>query len=146
MAVDNQPQLLTGSMHIGELARAAGASTKTIRYYEQIGLLPPARRAENDYRLYSPEDIERLRFIRSARSLGFSLEDLKEVLALRDQGEAPCRYVVRLLEKKSAEIEDRMRRLQDLQQELQQLLDEASRLPDDDIEMKECICHLIYNR
>lgn len=135
----NQP------LNIGELAQAAGASAKTIRYYEQIGLLPPPQRADNGYRLYGNQDVERLRFIRNARSLGFSLDDLKEVLALRDQGEAPCRYVAHLLGEKAAEVEERIRRLRDLQQELQQLVEQADRLPDD-IEMKQCVCHLIYER
>lgn len=132
-----------GGLRIGELAQASGASTKTIRFYEQVGLLPPAQRAKNRYRLYDVEDVRRLRFIRNARSLGFSLDDLKEVLALRDQGEAPCRYVAHLLEEKAAEVEERIRQLQELQQDLQQLLRQASDLPDDDIEMKECVCHLI---
>ncbi|MCL4301006.1 MAG: heavy metal-responsive transcriptional regulator [Anaerolineae bacterium] len=134
----------TDDLRIGNLAQASGVSTKTIRFYEEIGLLPPAQRAENGYRLYGGEDVRRLRFIRNARSLGFTLDDLKEVLALRDQGEAPCRYVAHLLEAKAAEIEERIRQLQELQQDLQQLVSQADNLPDD-IEMKRCVCHLIYN-
>jgi DNA-binding transcriptional MerR regulator len=133
-------------LRIGELARAGEASTKTIRYYEQVGLLPPAQRAENGYPLYGTEDVRRLRFLRNARSLDFPLDDLKEVLALRDRDEAPCRYVMRLLEEKSAEIEERIHRLRELQQDLQQLVEQAATLPDDDIDMKACVCHLIYNR
>jgi DNA-binding transcriptional MerR regulator len=133
-------------LRIGELARAGEASTKTIRYYEQVGLLPPAQRAENGYRFYGTEDVRRLRFLRNACSLDFSLDDLKEVLALRDRDEAPCRYVMRLLEEKSAEIEERIHRLRELQQDLQQLVEQAATLPDDDIDMKACVCHLIYNR
>ncbi len=144
-AVSQSPQ--SGlQLHIGELAQAGGATTKTIRYYEDVGLLPPAQRAENGYRLYKRDDVHRLRFIRNARSLDFSLDDLKEVLALRDQGEAPCRYVVQLLEKKSAEIEERIRQLRELQQDLNGLVQQAATLPDDDIDMKECVCHLIYER
>jgi DNA-binding transcriptional MerR regulator len=131
--------------HISELAHASGVPAKTIRFYEEIDLLPPAQRAENGYRLYDAEDVQRLRFIRNARSLGFTLDDLKEVLALRDQGDAPCRYVAHLLEAKAAEIEERIRQLQELQQDLQQLVSQAGSLPDD-IEMKTCVCHLIYNR
>lgn len=145
MSTSKQPTL-SHQLSISDLAEASGASTKTIRYYEQIGLLPPARRAENGYRLYDSEDVRRLRFIRNARHLDFSLEDLKEVLALRDQGEAPCRYVAYLLKAKAAKIEERIRQLQELQQELQQLLRQAESLPNDDIEMKHCVCHLIYNR
>ena len=88
---------MTNELHIGELAQTSGVPAKTIRFYEEIDLLPPAQRAENGYRLYDAEDVQRLRFIRNARSLGFTLDDLKEVLALRDQGDAPCRYVAHLL-------------------------------------------------
>lgn len=136
----------TTTLRIGKLAQASGVSAKTIRFYEEVELLPPAQRAENSYRLYGNEDVQRLRFIRNARSLDFSLDDLREILALRDQGEAPCRYVMQLLEEKSVEIEERIRQLRALQEELQQLLARADSLPDDDIEMKECVCHLIYNR
>ncbi|MBI1881752.1 MAG: heavy metal-responsive transcriptional regulator [Chloroflexi bacterium] len=132
-------------LRIGELAQASGVPAKTIRFYEEISLLSPARRGENGYRRYDIEDVRRLRFIRNARGLDFSLDDLKEVLALRDQGEAPCRYVVHLVEAKATEIEERIRQLQELRQELQQLIEQAESLPDD-IEMKTCVCHLIYNR
>jgi DNA-binding transcriptional MerR regulator len=141
-----QTKQMFKEMRIGELAQASGMLPKTIRFYEEIGLLPPAQRTENRYRIYNQEDVQRLRFIRNARRLDFSIDDLKEVLALRDRGEAPCRYVSHLLETKQLEIEVRIRQLQELQQELQQLLDQASSLPDDDIEMKNCVCHLIYNR
>lgn len=136
----------TTTLRIGKLAQASGVSAKTIRFYEEVELLPPAQRAENSYRLYGNDDVQRLRFIRNARNLDFSLDDLREILALRDQGEAPCRYVMQLLEEKSVEIEERIRQLRALQEELQQLLARADSLPDDDIEMKECVCHLIYNR
>lgn len=132
-------------LRIGEFAQVSDVPAKTIRYYEDVGLLPLAPRAENGYRLYDTEDVQRLHFIRNARGLGFSLGDLKEVVALRDQGEAPCRYVAHLLEVKAAEIEERIRQLQELQQDLQQLVHQAANLPDD-IEMKQCVCHLIYNR
>lgn len=139
-------QLADKDLQIGQLAQAARTSAKTVRFYEEAGLLPPAHRAENGYRLYGDEDARRLRFIRQARTLDFSLDDLKEVLALRDRGEAPCRYVMQLLQKKSTEIEEQIRQLQELQQELHGLVQQAAQLPDDDLEMKTCVCHLIYNR
>lgn len=101
----------TKNMHIGELAEASGVPSKTIRFYEEAGVLPSPERADNGYRLYDREDIRRLRFVRNARSLDFSLDDLREILALRDQGEAPCRYVIQLLDKKSTEIEERIQQL-----------------------------------
>jgi len=144
--LNETPQQVVKNLHISELAQATGTSPKTIRFYEEVDLLPPARRAENGYRLYGHEDVQRLRFIRNARNLDFSLDDLKEILALRERGEAPCRHVVNLLQVKSVEIEERIRQLYELQQELQALVQQAAKLPDDDIEMKACVCHLIYSR
>jgi DNA-binding transcriptional MerR regulator len=134
------------NLQIGQLAQMAEISAKTIRFYEEAELLPPAHRAENGYRLYGDEDVERLRFIRGARHLDFTLDDLKEVLALRDRREAPCRYVIQLLQKKSTEIAERIRQLRELQQELHALMQQAAQLPNDDIEMKACVCHLIENQ
>ena len=69
---------------IRELSGRSGVSTQTVRYYERINLLPPAKRAENGYRLYDEVDVERLQFIRRARALDFALSEVAEILALRD--------------------------------------------------------------
>jgi DNA-binding transcriptional MerR regulator len=133
-------------MLIRELAKACRVSTKTIRYYESIGLLPRPRRADNNYRTYRPADGERLRFIVGARSLGFSLDEIAEILAFRERGEAPCLYALHLLERKAAEIEARITELRALQRDLRYLRREAENLPTDDIAGKACVCHLIQNR
>lgn len=133
-------------MLIHELAQACGVSTKTIRYYESIGLLPPPRRTDNNYRHYQPADAERLRFVVGARALGFSLDEIAEILAFRELGEAPCLYVLDRLERKAAEIETRIASLRALQRDLRHLRREAENLPTDDIEGKACVCHLIQNR
>lgn len=69
---------------IGFVAKSAGVGTDTVRYYEREGLLSPARRTGSGYRLYSETDVERLRFIRKAKALGFTLEDIAELLRLQD--------------------------------------------------------------
>ncbi len=76
-------------MFIKELAKQTGLATKTIRYYESIGLVPSPHRAENNYREYSPADAERLRFIAAARSLGFSLTNIAEFVTARSDGLLP---------------------------------------------------------
>ncbi len=88
-------------MQIRDLVRASGVPAKTIRYYESIGLLPPAQRAANNYRRYQPTDVDRLRFIANARSLGIRLGDIAEILAARDQGIAPCDRVLGVLAKRT---------------------------------------------
>jgi len=133
-------------MLIRDLARACGVSTKTIRYYESIGLLPRPQRTGNNYRQYQPADAERLRFVVGARALGFSLDEIAEILAFRERGEAPCLYALHLLESKAAEIETRIAALRALQRDLRHLRREAENLPTDDVAGKACVCHLIQNR
>jgi DNA-binding transcriptional MerR regulator len=130
-------------MQIGELARATGVAAKTIRFYEEIGLLPPAARSANGYRHYAAPDVQRLRFIRGARALDFTLEELKAVLALRETGEAPCGTVLALLDEKLVSLEAQLRHLQEMKRELARLREVGATLPTDDIQMERCVCHLI---
>ncbi|MFQ5434023.1 MAG: MerR family transcriptional regulator, partial [Anaerolineae bacterium] len=83
---------------IGDVAHTLNINPKTIRYYEEIGLIPPAQRSQTGYRIYSQSDIDRLAFILRARELDFSLDDIGEILALREGGEAPCLYVTELVQ------------------------------------------------
>ncbi len=130
-------------MLIRELSRLSGVSAKAIRYYEQIGILPPARRLPNGYRVYNESDLARLKLVRGARQLGLSLEEIREVLALRDRGEAPCRTLLDLLAAKAHEIEARIRELRALQRDLEALHALGLTFPTDDVEGKHCVCHLV---
>ena len=99
-------------MNIGEAAAASGVSAKMIRYYEQIDLIPPAERTGAGYRLYSEQDVATLRFIRRARDLGFSVEEMTTLLALwRDKNRASAE-VKRIAEDHIGDIERRIRELQ----------------------------------
>jgi DNA-binding transcriptional MerR regulator len=116
-------------MQIGELAKRTSVNPKTVRYYEDIGLLPHAARAPSGYRQYTAEDIGRVEFIRSAKALGVALGEIKEVLAFRDRGASPCPYVLRLIDTKVREIHGRIRGLRMLARELQQLRRAAAHIP-----------------
>lgn len=98
-------------MQIGELARATGCRVVTIRYYERIGILPPPARAENNYRLYGAKHLQRLRFVRRTRELGFSLDEVRTLLGLIDAGGYTCEDMRCLAQ---AHLDDIRARLQDL--------------------------------
>jgi len=114
------------TLKIGQLAKLSGTTTKTIRYYELLGLLHEPERTDSGYRLYEEQDVERLTFIRKAKSLGFSLTDIGETLTLYDSQQAPCIHVLALLDRKIQEIDQLMDELQELQQELQRLREESA--------------------
>jgi DNA-binding transcriptional MerR regulator len=133
-------------MFIGELASRTGVNAKTIRYYEGVGLLPPAARLPSGYRQYSEADVERLGFIRNAKALGVTLEEIKEVLAFRDRGEAPCPYVLKLLNAKEKEIQGRIGGLRMLAQELRRLRRAAVKIPARELTAKARFCHILENK
>lgn len=130
-------------MQIKQLSERTNLPDKTIRYYESIGLLPSPRRLPNGYRDYEESDVNRLRFVAGARYLDFSLDDIGEILALRDRREAPCRFVLDLLQEKADEIRQRIAELQRLETELRQLHHLGLTFPTDDIDGKHCVCHLV---
>jgi DNA-binding transcriptional MerR regulator len=97
-------------MRIGELAQATGVTAKTLRYYETEGLLAPAR-APNGYRDYPTSAVDRVLFVRHAQAAGLTLRQIREVLAVRDGGKAPCRHVAGLVADRLDEVEQRLREL-----------------------------------
>ena len=129
-------------MFIQELAQRTGVSAKTIRYYESIGLLPDPPRAENNYRQYSPEVIERLRFIVTARSLGFNLTDIGEFLAARDEGSLPCRRVLDSFDQRFDDIDRRIADLLTLRDTLDRIRRDGATLPPDKNCDEQCIYEL----
>lgn len=132
-------------MLIGELAGQLGINPKTIRYYEEIGLLPEPDRTESNYRVYGSEDRERLAFILRARQLEFSLDETREILSFREAGELPCPYVLREMERKIQEIEERMRGLERLRAELGRLKEDAEAIPAEERALRGRICHILEN-
>ncbi|MDX0407974.1 Cu(I)-responsive transcriptional regulator [Sinorhizobium medicae] len=108
-------------MNIGEASKVSGVSSKMIRYYEQIGLISPAVRTASSYRTYGDNDVHTLRFIRRARDLGFSVEQIKELLALwRDRSRASSDVKAVALEH-IAELERKLAAIQDMTRTLKHL-------------------------
>ena len=133
------------SFLIGELAARLGLNPKTIRYYEEVGLLPEPERSDGGYRRYRRGDEERLRFVRGVRRLGFALGEIREVLALRDRGERPCSYVAELIEQRASEVDEQIAELERLKGELAELRARARRLRPEDCG-PEGYCHILEDR
>ena len=129
-------------MRIGELAQRSGVPTKTIRYYEDIGVVPQAPRLESGYRDYEPSMLDRLAFIRAAQAVGLSLGEIRSIVALRDEGQTPCGHVLDLLQTRSAELDRRIAELRALRGELNRLVARAAALNPADCD-PERICHLV---
>lgn len=108
-------------MNIGEAARSSGVSAKMIRYYEQIALIDNAARTESGYRIYSDKDVETLRFIRRARDLGFSVEEMHTLLALWRDKSRESSEVKRIALDHVGEIERRIRELEGMARTLRHL-------------------------
>src|SRR4051812_25191451 len=106
-------------MRIGELAARADMTTRAIRHYEQVGVLPAAERTEGGYRDYSEDALNRLAFVRAAQSVGLTLGEIREVIAFRDRAESPCAHVVGLLERRSADLSRRITELQKLRADVE---------------------------
>jgi DNA-binding transcriptional MerR regulator len=129
---------------IRELSQRAGVPTKTIRYYEEVGLVPPARRGSNGYRIYDDRDVERLKFIRQSRAMDFALEDIAEILAFKEREELPCNFILSLVDQKLNEIEGRIRDLERMREHLKAVQAEGRHLPDDPA-LRRCTCRHIQN-
>jgi len=99
------------TLRIGEVAGQAGVNVQTLRFYERRGLLPEPPRRASGYREYAPESVRRVRFIKRAQELGFTLAELEDLLRLREDPDIPCRQVRATAESKIAHIEEKMRRL-----------------------------------
>lgn len=111
---------------IGDLARTTGTKVETIRYYERIDLLPPPARTDGNYRVYADHHLDRLRFIRRGRDLGFSLEEVRALLGLADDRDRSCAEVDRIARAHLTEVERKLADLIALGAELRQLIEQCS--------------------
>lgn len=115
-------------MRIGELGRRVGVSTKTIRYYESLGLLLEPDRTASGYRDYVEADVERLRFVRDAQASGLTLSEIVSVLELKGSGERSCTHTLELLERHLAEVDAQIKRLRVARAAIQELSERARSL------------------
>lgn len=115
-------------MRIGELAQRTAVPTKTIRYYEGIGVMPEPHRSANGYRDYVEADVERLNFVRDAQASGLSLTEIASIMELRAAGESTCHHVVELLEQHLDGLDAHIAKLQQTRKTLLQLTNRARAL------------------
>lgn len=132
-------------MRIGEVAEQSGVSEKTLRYYEEIGVVDPPPRTTSGYRDYTPDVLERLAFVKAAQSVGLKLGEIRGVIALAREGEPPCAHVLDLIGRRRAEIDARIAGLERMRDELGALERRGRRL-----DPRRCsparVCHVIAPR
>lgn len=112
-------------MYVGEAAKAAGVGIQTLHFYEGQRLISRPPRSRSGYRLYTPEIVEQVRFIRKAQALGFSLDEIREILDLARKGTSPCGRVQAALAEKMAEVDRRLEELRRFRVELASLIKQA---------------------
>lgn len=107
-------------LKIGELAKQTGIAVGTLRYYSDLGLLQPVQRGDNNYRYYSLDASQQVEFIKKAQTLGFTLEEIKQILDVRDRGEKPCNLVQSLLNRKIEQLELQIKQMMLFKTELEE--------------------------
>ena len=115
-------------MRIGELAGEVGVTTKTVRYYETLGLLPPPDRTASGYRSYGDDALERLRFVRDAQATGLSLTEIRSIVELKSHGERSCEHTRELLHRHLHDLDDQIERLRSARAALAEQADRADRV------------------
>jgi len=111
---------------IGRIAEAAGCKVQTVRYYEQVGLLPRPERSGGNQRVYGKSDVDRLTFIRHARDLGFSIEAIRDLLSLSDRPDQPCEAADAIARAQLVHVERRIEHLNALKLELERMVAQCS--------------------
>lgn len=129
-------------MRIGEIERRSGVPAKTIRYYEQIGVLPEPGRTPAGYRDYGEDAVVRLAFVRDAQAVGLTLGEIRSIVAFRDRDERPCAFVAETIRDKARQVDTKIAALERMRAELRRLERRARTL-----DPRDCpgdgFCHLI---
>jgi len=116
---------VSNRLSIGQMAKAGNCKVQTIRYYEEAGLLAKPERSEGNQRIYTPQDRERLSFIRHSRELGFSLDQIRQILCFSDNPNHTCSEVDQIANRHLEEVESKIERLQSLQKELKRMISQC---------------------
>lgn len=116
-------------MNVTQLARRADTTADTVRHYTNVGVLRPSRNPENGYRQYNRDDLRRLHFALQARSLGFTLADINQLIQASESGDSPCDTTRELIEQRLSEVQQRIHDLQHLSARMQQALESWSDHP-----------------
>jgi len=124
------------------LAKQSDVSLYTVRHYTRIGLLKPSRNSSNNYKVYQPSDATRLHFIQAAKSLGFSLTEIKEILSEAKHGNSPCPLVREIIERHIEENRRKIKEMQKLQKKMESALTDW-KLMDNSMPNGDSVCHLI---
>ena len=114
-------------MQIGELAKRSAVTVQTVRFYERLRLLPEPQRKDSGYRVYSEPDLKRLLFVRQAKSLGFSLDEIREILRMRERGHCPCGDVVSIAQRHLRTVEEQISQLSKFRDGLSQAVNRGGR-------------------
>jgi DNA-binding transcriptional MerR regulator len=129
-------------LKIGQLAQQTGLAVGTLRYYSDLGLLKPVQRGDNNYRYYSSNASQQVKFIKKAQTLGFTLEEIKQILDVKDRGEKPCSLVQSLLNRKIEQLEIQIEQMSLFKAELEEY--RAAWTNNSDLESKpQEVCPLI---
>ena len=127
-------------MMIGQLSKISGVGIETIRFYERRGLLPPAGRKSSGYRQYDEQSVARINFIKTAKDLGFTLDDIKDLLSLRVRKESQCSKVKSKAQKKLLETRDKIAELQKIEGVLEKLVETCDeRSPTSECPILDCL-------
>src|SRR5947209_4128358 len=124
---DRNGDAVNGGLKIGQLARQAGVTAKAIRFYEATRVLPRPTRGANGYRLYGRDAVETLTFVKQAAGLGLTLAEIREIIAIRQDGGPPCVHVRRLLQDKARELDRKLKDLLDMRRQIRRSLAAWSR-------------------
>ena len=127
---------------VSELADRSGSPAHVVRYYLRIGLIEPAGQQDNGYRLFNSQDATRLRFIRTAKLVGFTLNEIKQILRHADSGESPCEEVREIIQHRIRENRNKIEEMLKLQARMEGALDLWTRMPNG-VPDGNSVCHLI---